>query len=80
VSLRCCAHSGIKLADKATCGARCRAFPDCLPAMSVEQAQEIVLTLRSPADEHRAAAAAHEALDHLHDAITEGLARKVVND
>jgi hypothetical protein len=77
VSLRCCPHIGAKLADNATCGARCASFPACLPVLPTERAREVVLALHSPADEHRTAAAARDVLDELHAAITEGLRRKV---
>jgi hypothetical protein len=80
VSLQRCAHTGAKLADNTTCGGRCRAFPACLPAVSPELARGVVLTLRATLTEHRAAASAHEALDQLHSAINEGLARKVASD
>ncbi len=80
MSLQCCAHSGAKLADNATCGTGCGMFPACLPAMSPEVAREITLTLHAEVDEHQAASATHEVLDRLHTAITEGLARKVVSD
>jgi hypothetical protein len=80
MSLRCCAHAGAKLADSATCGARCGVFPACLPALPTERAREVVLALHSPADEHRAAAAARDILDELHAAISEGLARRVAGN
>jgi hypothetical protein len=80
MSLRCCAHSGAKLADNATCGARCGVFPACLPAISPELARGVALTLRAKATEYQAAVSAHEALDQLHAAIREGLDRKVVCD
>jgi hypothetical protein len=80
VSLQRCAHLDAKLADNATCGARCGAFPACVPAMSAELAQQVALALRAEADEHRAASNAHAMLDRLHAAISESLARKVGSD
>jgi hypothetical protein len=80
VSRRCCAHSGAKLADNATCGARCDGFPACLPAVSPALAREITLALDAAISEHQAASAAHELLDRLHTAISDGLAREVVRD
>jgi hypothetical protein len=80
VSLQPCVHLDAKLADNATCGARCGAFPTCLSAVSDKLGREIALTLHAEADEHQAASAAHAMLDRLHAAITEGLAREVGND
>jgi hypothetical protein len=76
LSLQRCAHSGATLAGNATCGARCEAFPDCLPPPSPELAAAIALQLHEVAGEHEAATAIHEVLDRLHAAITEGLTRK----
>jgi hypothetical protein len=80
VSLQRCAHTRAKLADNTTCGARCGGFPACLPAFPLELAGDVARTLHSPVDEHQAAVAAHEVLDELHDAITEGLTRKVASE
>jgi hypothetical protein len=73
LSRQCCAHLGAKLADNATCGTRCGAFPDCLPAFPATVAREIVQAVATAANEYRAASAVHETLDQLHAAITEGL-------
>jgi hypothetical protein len=45
VSLRCCAHTGAKLADNTTCGEGCEAFPSCLPQLELVR----VLTERAQA-------------------------------
>jgi hypothetical protein len=76
VSLHPCAHLGRKLADASTCGARCQAFPDCLPAMSPELALRVAHELDATASDHQAVEAVHGILGQLHAAILEGLNRK----
>lgn len=78
MSLQRCAHLGARLADSVTCGARCGAFPECLPAPRPELAAAVALVLRSTVSEHEVAAAVQTVLAQLHAAISEGLARKVV--
>ena len=78
MSLQRCAHLGARLADSVTCGARCGAFPECLPAPTPELAAAVALTLCSTVSEHQVATAVQAALGQLHAAITEGLGRKVV--
>jgi hypothetical protein len=80
VSLRWCAQTGGKLADNATCGARCSEFPGCLPAISPELAHQVARTVRATVDEHQAAAAVVVALEELDAAITKGLTRRVASE
>jgi hypothetical protein len=71
-----CHHGRGRLEANATCGARCPEFPSCLPSPSPEVATAV---LRLHLDRQRAhvhAVTATEALQVLHEAITEGLHRK----
>jgi hypothetical protein len=77
MSLQRCAHLGARLADSVTCGARCGAFPACLPAPPPEVIEAVALTLRATASEHQAASAVQAALGQLHAAIAKGMTRKV---
>jgi hypothetical protein len=76
VSLRCCAHAGAKLADNATCGARCAAFPGCLPVFPPEVAAEVLAWRVAGEWAEVDAEAVADVLEQLHAAITEGLNRK----
>ncbi len=79
MSLQRCAYLGARLADTVTCGARCGAFPECLPAPTPELAADVALMLRSTVTEHQSGAVVQAVLGQLHQAICEGLARKVDN-
>lgn len=76
LSTRPCLHLAATLAENATCGARCPAFPACLPPASPEVAAGIVRLHLTTHGARVHAATVSEALELLHGAITEGLARK----
>jgi hypothetical protein len=77
MSLQRCIHRRARLADNATCGVRCGAFPECLPVFPAELARDVARTLAAAADEFQAASAICATLDQLHAAISQGLNRKV---
>jgi hypothetical protein len=74
VSLRTCDHLRRELPANATCGARCRLFPACLPPLPAEL-PGLVAELCDPAEEE-AVASVGRLLGRLHAAIVDGLARK----
>jgi hypothetical protein len=76
LSLQRCIHQPARLAANATCGARCPDFPDCLPPPPAELAERLLELHQADRREGLATAAGIAALELLHDAITEGLARK----
>jgi len=73
LSRRVCCHSGQKLPDNHTCGARCRGFPDCI-SIPIDVVFQLI-----EADEQTRAAELEasrriDVLQSMHDAVVTGLA------
>jgi hypothetical protein len=75
MSQRPCGHAGgEQLPLNVTCGTRCAEFPACIPSPSAELVTSIVRYCIDSEAEQAATEAVANALQSLHDAVTDGLA------
>jgi hypothetical protein len=73
LSTKPCQYRCEPLATTATCGARCAAFPACLPPPSPELAARVVAWRTAEDQADAAVVVVAGVLEQLHAAITEGL-------
>lgn len=69
-------RTGEQLPADISCAVPCSIFPDCLPAPSPELVRELGRFVSGAEQQQASVEAVDRALSSLHDAITQGLARK----
>ena len=73
MSRRVCCHSGQKLPDNHTCGARCRGFPDCI-SIPIDVVFQLIKMDEQNKAADREASRRIDVLQSMHDAVVIGLA------